>query len=57
MPIGCDVVGLDVERLGVEVERERLAGRQPNASRFDALPFEQVREERDAPSTLLVAAS
>ena len=48
-----DIVGLDVECLGVEVERERLAGRQER-QQVRRIAIEQVREERDAPSTLLI---
>src|SRR6266545_1631364 len=48
-----DIVGLNVERLGVEVERQRLAGRQER-QQVRRIAIEQVREERDAPSTLLI---
>ena len=52
-PNRLHVVRLDVERLGVEVERERLAVREER-QQVRRVAIEQVREERDAASALLV---
>ena len=54
MPIGRTSRRLDVERLGVEDERQRLA-RRPARQQVRRVAVEQVGEEGDAAAALLVA--